>query len=95
MIGALRAGSRRLRAPAACCTLLLLPPGAFPSDAWDRARPGSGPLFPVPRSRFPLWLRLMLTGGLALGATMMAAGVWISRPIPKSTLSPNGGSVTF
>ena len=41
------------------------------------------------RSRFPFWLRLMLTGAVALGVMLAAAGTWISRRIPASMLAPD------
>src|SRR5262245_40371296 len=63
----------------------------IPSEARDRDRPERGARFPVPGSRFPFRSRLMLTGGLALGVTMMAAGIWVSRPIPPAMLTPSGG----
>jgi len=32
----------------------------------------------------------MLTGAVTLGATMMVAGIWVSRPIPAAILTPSG-----
>ena len=63
----------------------------IPSAARNRSRPDREARFPVPRSRFPFWLRLMLAGVTALGTTMVAAGIWISRPIPAAVLAPSGG----